>query len=89
MRRTTVLVTLLAVGALSIGVAARQQPPAGQQGPNVVQIDKIKDNLYVMKGGGGNSSVFITAAGVVVVDTKNPGWGSRSSTGSGRSPTGA
>ena len=75
MRRTTVLVTLLAVGALSIGVAALQQPPAGQQGPNVVQIDKIKDNLYVMKGGGGNSSVFITSAGVVVVDTKNPGWG--------------
>ena len=28
-----------------------------------------------MKGGGGNSAVFITANGVVVVDTKNPGWG--------------
>ncbi len=28
-----------------------------------------------MKGGGGNSSVFITSSGVVVVDTKNPGWG--------------
>ena len=26
-------------------------------------------------GGGGNTAVFITANGVVVVDTKNPGWG--------------
>ena len=41
----------------------------------VVEIDKLKDNLFVMKGGGGNSSVFITAKGVIVVDTKNPGWG--------------
>jgi cyclase len=38
-------------------------------------VDKLKDNLYVGKGGGGNSSIFITQAGVVVVDTKNPGWG--------------
>jgi glyoxylase-like metal-dependent hydrolase (beta-lactamase superfamily II) len=30
----------------------------------VVTVDKIKDNFYVMKGGGGNSSVFITAEGV-------------------------
>jgi glyoxylase-like metal-dependent hydrolase (beta-lactamase superfamily II) len=28
-----------------------------------------------MKGGGGNSAVFITADGVTVVDTKLPGWG--------------
>jgi cyclase len=72
MRRMIVLGTLLAVG---LTVAAVQQPVAGQEGPKVVEIDKLKDNLYVMKGGGGNSSVFITANGVVVVDTKNPGWG--------------
>jgi cyclase len=72
MRRMIVLGTLLAVG---LTVAAVQQPVAGQEGPRVVEIDKLKDNLYVMKGGGGNSSVFITANGVVVVDTKNPGWG--------------
>jgi glyoxylase-like metal-dependent hydrolase (beta-lactamase superfamily II) len=29
----------------------------------------------MMRGGGGNSAVFITSTGVVVVDTKNPGWG--------------
>src|SRR5262249_24934099 len=31
--------------------------------------------LYMLKGGGGNTAAFITANGVVVVDTKNPGWG--------------
>jgi glyoxylase-like metal-dependent hydrolase (beta-lactamase superfamily II) len=67
-----VLGVLLAVG---FAVATFQQPVAGQEAPRVVEIDKLKDNLYVMKGGGGNSSVFITATGVVVVDTKNPGWG--------------
>jgi len=72
MRRGIVLGVLLAIGALSITAAAVQQ---GGQPPMVVEIDKLKDNLYVMKGGGGNSSVFITQKGVIVVDTKNPGWG--------------
>jgi len=73
MKRPIVLGILLAAGGLSLTAAAFQQPPAAQA--RVVEVDKIKDNLYVMKGGGGNSSVFITANGVVVVDTKNPGWG--------------
>jgi glyoxylase-like metal-dependent hydrolase (beta-lactamase superfamily II) len=75
MRRIIVLGVLLVVGGLSLRVAALQQAPAGQQAPRVVELDKLKDNLYVGKGGGGNSSIFITGAGVVVVDTKNPGWG--------------
>ncbi len=41
----------------------------------VIEVEQLKDNLYVLKGGGGNTAVFITASGVVVVDTKNPGWG--------------
>ncbi len=73
MRRIFVLGTLLAIG-LPLTVAAVQQAPGGEA-PRVVEVDKLKDNLYVAKGGGGNSSVFITANGVVVVDTKNPGWG--------------
>jgi len=80
MRRVIVLVTLLAVGSLALAVAASQQPPAGggqQQGPRVVEVEKLKDNLFVLRGmgGGGNTAVFVTADGVVVVDTKNPGWG--------------
>lgn len=76
MRRVLVLGALLVVGGLMLTLAAMQQPPAGsQQAPNVVEVDKLKDTLYVMRGGGGNSAVFITTTGVVVVDTKNPGWG--------------
>ncbi|MGC4080928.1 MAG: MBL fold metallo-hydrolase [Vicinamibacterales bacterium] len=66
-----VLGVLIATGVLSMTLAAYQQPPA----PMVVEVDKVKDNLYVLKGGGGNSAVFIGADGVTVVDTKNPGWG--------------
>ena len=29
----------------------------------------------MLKGGGGNTAVFVGSNGVVVVDTKNPGWG--------------
>jgi cyclase len=74
MRRVSVLGILATAGALSMTVAAFQQP-ATQPAPMVVEVDKLKDNLYVMKGGGGNSAVFITADGVTVVDTKLPGWG--------------
>jgi len=71
MTRALVLVTLIAAGALSIAVAAVQQPPAAM----VVEVDKLKDNLFVLRGGGGNTTVFVQANGVTVVDTKNPGWG--------------
>ena len=72
-KRTLILSTLLLVGLASMSARALQQ--AGQPAPMVVEVDKVRDNLYVMKGGGGNSAVFITATGVTVVDTKNPGWG--------------
>jgi cyclase len=75
MNRSVVLGILVAIGAISITVRAAQQPAGGQPAPRVVEVEKLRDNLYVMKGGGGNSAVFITANGVVVVDTKNPGWG--------------
>lgn len=71
MRRFAVLCGVVGVGLLTMTVAAFQQPPA----PPVVEAEKVKDNLYVMKGGGGNSAVFIGSDGVTVVDTKNPGWG--------------
>src|SRR5215212_9756504 len=74
MRRGFVLGALVAAGALSMTVAAFQQP-AAPAAPKVVEVDKLKDNLWVMKGGGGNSAVFLTADGVTVVDTKLPGWG--------------
>jgi glyoxylase-like metal-dependent hydrolase (beta-lactamase superfamily II) len=68
MKRIVVLLGLISVCALTIVVA-------GQQQANKVDVQKLKDNLYVLVGGGGNTAVFITANGVVVVDAKNPGWG--------------
>ena len=50
-----------------------QQPAAA--GPNVAQIEKVKDNLYMITGGGGNTAAFVTADGVVLVDTKLANWG--------------
>jgi glyoxylase-like metal-dependent hydrolase (beta-lactamase superfamily II) len=62
---------LLAVYSLVVVSAYQDKPPA----PKVVQVEKLKDNLFVLKGGGGNTAVFVMTNGVTVVDTKNPGWG--------------
>jgi cyclase len=70
MRRVIVLGALLALGGL---VAVKAQQPA--DAPKVIEVEKVKDNLYVLRGGGGNTAVFLTANGVTVVDAKNPGWG--------------
>jgi len=78
MKRQLVLGVLMAIGVVAIGKAAWQQPAGGgQPAARVIEVDKLRDNLYVMRGtgSGGNSAVFITSTGVVVVDTKNPGWG--------------
>jgi cyclase len=71
MRRAVVLGMLLAFGALA---AVKAQPPAANA-PKVVEVEKVKDNLWVLRGGGGNTAVFATANGVTIVDAKNPGWG--------------
>ena len=53
---------------------ARGQGRGGGRGCAQVPgpIEKVADNLYMIPGAGGNSGVFITANGVVLVDTKNP-----------------
>ena len=68
MKRITVLAALAA-----IGLAAALGRPAAQG--NVAAIEHVKDNLYVITGGGGNTAALVTGEGVVLVDTKNPGWG--------------
>src|SRR5207244_13201114 len=35
----------------------------------------VKDNLYMIINGGGNTAAFVTDKGVVIVDTKLPGMG--------------
>ena len=86
MTRGLVLGLLVAVGALSMAGAAAQAPQAGLSAAAVAatQIEKVKDNLYIVTGSGtanrdafsgGNTAVFITNTGVVIVDTKLAGWG--------------
>ena len=72
MRRVVVLVGLVVVGALSMVAAQAPQPAA-----RVLEVEKLRDNLFVLRGtgSGGNTAVFVGSAGVVVVDTKIPGWG--------------
>jgi glyoxylase-like metal-dependent hydrolase (beta-lactamase superfamily II) len=76
-----VLGALVMTGALSMTTAAYQQQlqagRGGQPAARVVEVEKVKDNLFVLRGagGGGNTAVFVMANGVAVVDTKNPGWG--------------
>jgi cyclase len=71
MKRGFVLGALVVVGALLVAVGAARQTPSAAS----IQVDKIRDNLYVFRGGGGNTAAFITAKGVTLVDTKLPGWG--------------
>ena len=71
MKRAMVLGVLVAVGGISMVTA--QQPAA--DAPKVVTVEKVKDNLFVLRGGGGNTAVLVMASGVAVVDAKNPGWG--------------
>ena len=75
MTRRTVLGVLVAIGSLSIAVKAAQQPQPPQPSVDNITVEKVKDNLFVLRGGGGNTAVFVQAKGVTLVDTKNPGWG--------------
>jgi cyclase len=83
MRRGLVLGTLIGVGALSLVVSGQAQGPSAAA-IKAMQIEKVKDNLYIISGSsaenqaafsGGNVAVFITDAGVTLVDTKLPGFG--------------
>jgi glyoxylase-like metal-dependent hydrolase (beta-lactamase superfamily II) len=69
--RVWILAAVAATGLGSMSAVAFQAPAA----PKVVTVDKIRDSLYVLRGGGGNTALFLTAKGAVLVDTKLPGWG--------------
>lgn len=83
MRRTTILATIV-LGGIGLAAGAQPQGPAGQPGQGagrgapvapVAEIQKLGDNLYMLTGGGGNTAAFITANGVVLIDTKLANWG--------------
>jgi glyoxylase-like metal-dependent hydrolase (beta-lactamase superfamily II) len=77
---------VVGIGVLSMAVSAQRGggPPAGPSAAAkaAAKMEKVKDNLYMLTGStpgdafsGGNSTIFITDTGVVVVDTKLPGYG--------------
>jgi glyoxylase-like metal-dependent hydrolase (beta-lactamase superfamily II) len=85
-RRSAVLAAIVVAGTVSIVVSARQAPPKGPTPASLkaTTIEKVKENLYVITGSGlstmeafsgGNTAVFVTDQGVILVDTKLPGWG--------------
>src|SRR5438093_6333709 len=64
------LLMALVVASLAVaGAAAELQRP---RIPPTGAIKKVRDNLYVIPGAGGNTTVFVTQGGVVLVDTKLP-----------------
>jgi cyclase len=75
MRRGLVLAALLVAAVLSQGAMWLGCSPPAASPSKTATIERITDNLYVIVGGGGNTAVFVTDAGVVVVDTKLAGWG--------------
>lgn len=85
MKRGLTLAALILLGGLSI-IATGTQAPTGPTAAQTAaaKIEKVKDNLYIIAGAGadnqatftgGNTAVFITDAGVVLVDTKVAGFG--------------
>ena len=78
MKRSVALGLLVAVGALSVGLAGQPQRAT------LPELLKVKDNFYIIGSSspvdrsqftGGNVSVFVADAGVTVVDSKLAGYG--------------
>lgn len=66
MNRARVLTSIVLAGLTVTGVAAQRGPRI----PPTGKIMPVKANLYVIHGAGGNTTVFVTGEGVVLVDTK-------------------
>ena len=78
MRRWTTLGVLVAIAALTIAVVGAQQSPID------IRLEKVRDNLFIVTGGraspteggvSGVTTVFVAEGGVVLIDTKYPGFG--------------
>ena len=66
--------TCLAVAFVALIVAAAEWTVAAQnpqQAPQPLKTEKIKDDLYVITGDGGNTTAYVTDEGVILVDDKN------------------
>jgi glyoxylase-like metal-dependent hydrolase (beta-lactamase superfamily II) len=61
------------VATLSLATGPLWAQGRGAAEDPVAKIRLLKPNLYMITGGGANTLVRVTPAGVIVVDTKNPG----------------
>jgi len=83
MRRVVVLGTVIGVAAVSMVTFGQAPTGPTPRAIEATKIEKVKNNLYIITGSsaggdafsGGNTAVFITDAGVTLVDTKLPGYG--------------
>jgi glyoxylase-like metal-dependent hydrolase (beta-lactamase superfamily II) len=77
MFRRAFQIAALITAVLAPAIAAFAQAPRGGRGaappPAPQKIMQIKPNLYIVTGAGGNSTVRVTKAGIILVDTKNLG----------------
>ena len=69
--RTAIAITLLLAGS----AFAQQQPPAPPAAPPPVDFSKVEikttdlgDNVYMLEGQGGNITVAVGKAGIIMVD---------------------
>src|SRR5690349_21445781 len=73
MTRARVLTAIVVVGLTVATIAAQQGGGGGRGGsriPPTGAIEKITDTLFKIGGAGGNTTVFVTTDGVILVDTK-------------------
>src|SRR5687768_6921029 len=63
MRRLAVLASIVAAGLTAAGLSAQGQPPLGE-------IEQVTERVWKIYGAGGNTTVFVRADGVALVDTK-------------------
>ena len=83
---------LLPFTALALGLVAWTADIDARQEPNPpIEVHRVTDKLHMLGSGsttGGNTALFIAESGVVLVDTKNEGYGAKTSSGTcGGSPT--
>src|SRR5439155_6157028 len=73
MKRLLVLGVIVGAGLIvtTAGLIGGQARGGGAAGLGPIgTIQKVTDRLYMIPGAGGNTGVFLTANGVVIVDTK-------------------
>ena len=63
MKRLALLAAIALAGLTAAGLSAQGQPP-------VADIEQVSDRVWKIYGQGGNTTVFLRADGVALVDTK-------------------